>query len=95
MIFIRSRGYRCIFPLNSCLKLNSPLSALRSPLSAHRSPLAYELSPEGNHRLTAWWRHINNHHANEKSWHISVDCIIVDPRGYTGVFFNAMSDINW
>jgi hypothetical protein len=50
---------------------------------------------EGNHRLTAWWRHINNHHADEKSWHISVDCIIVDPRGYTGLFLNAMSDINW
>jgi hypothetical protein len=50
---------------------------------------------EGNHRLTAWWRHINNHHADDKSWHISVDCIIVDPRGYTGVFLNAMSDINW
>ena len=23
---------------------------------------------EGNHRLTAWWRHINNNHADEKSW---------------------------
>jgi hypothetical protein len=34
MFFIHSRGYRCIFPLISCLKLSSPLSALRSPLSA-------------------------------------------------------------
>ena len=50
---------------------------------------------EGNHRLTTWWRHINNNHANEKSWHISVDCIVVDPRECTGVFLNAMSDINW
>ena len=50
---------------------------------------------EGNHRLTAWWRYINNNHADEKSWHISVDCIIVDPRGCTGVFLNAMNDINW
>jgi hypothetical protein len=39
MIFIHSRGYRCIFPLIACLKSSSPLSALRSPL-------AYELSPE-------------------------------------------------
>ena len=49
---------------------------------------------EGNHRLTAWWRHINNNHADEKSWYVSVDCIVVDPRGCTGVFLNAMSDIN-
>jgi hypothetical protein len=50
---------------------------------------------EGNHRLTAWWRHINNNHADQKSWHVSVDCIMVDPRECTGVFLNAMSDINW
>ena len=50
---------------------------------------------EGNHRLTAWWRHINNNHADDKSWHVSVDCIVVDPRGCTGVFLNAMNDINW
>ena len=50
---------------------------------------------EGNHRLTAWWRHINNNHANEKSWHIAVDYIVVDPRRCTSVFLNAMSNINW
>jgi hypothetical protein len=33
------------FPLNSCLKLSSPLFGLCSLLSALRSPLAYELSP--------------------------------------------------
>ena len=50
---------------------------------------------EGNHRLTAWWRHINNHHPRDKDWHISVDCIVVDPRNCTAVFLNAMNDINW
>ena len=50
---------------------------------------------EGNHRLTAWWRHINNNHADEKSWHVWVDCMVVDPKGRPGVFLNAMSDINW
>ena len=50
---------------------------------------------EGNHRLTAWWRPINNNHANEKSWHISVDCIMIDPRDCTGAFLNVMSNINW
>ena len=34
---------------------------------------------EGNHRLTAWFRHINKHHSMDKDWHISVDCIVVDP----------------
>jgi hypothetical protein len=50
---------------------------------------------EGNHRLTAWSRHINKHHALDKDWHISVDCIVVDPRNYTAVFLNAMNDVNW
>ena len=50
---------------------------------------------EGNHRLTAWFRHINKHHSMDKDWHISVDCIVVDPRNCTAVFLNAMNDINW
>ena len=50
---------------------------------------------EGNHRLTAWFRHINKHHSMYKDWHISVDCIVVDPRNYTADFLNAMNDINW
>ena len=50
---------------------------------------------ERNHRLTAWWTHINNNHVDEKNWHVLVDCIMVDPKGCTGVFLNAMSDINW
>ena len=27
---------------------------------------------EVNHRLTPWWRHINNFHDNDKIWHMSV-----------------------
>lgn len=50
---------------------------------------------EGNHRLTAWLRHINKHHSMDKDWHISVDSIVVDPRNSTAVFLNAMNDINW
>lgn len=50
---------------------------------------------EGNHRLTAWWRHIDKHHGNDREWHISVDCIVVDPRTCVAVFLTAMNDINW
>jgi hypothetical protein len=50
---------------------------------------------EGNHRLTAWWRHINKHHPLDKDWHIWADCILVDPRNCTALFLNAMNDINW
>jgi hypothetical protein len=30
-----------------------------------------------------------------EDWHISVDCIVVDPKDCTTVFFNAMNDITW
>jgi len=50
---------------------------------------------EGNHRVTAWWRHIKRFHSLEKEWHISVDCIVVDARNCTALFLNAMSDVNW
>jgi hypothetical protein len=50
---------------------------------------------EGNHHLTAWLRHINKHHSMDKDWHISVDCIVVDPRNCVAVFLNTMNDINW
>ena len=50
---------------------------------------------EGNHRLTAWCRHINKHHSLNKDWHISVDCIVVDPRNCTAIILNAMNDVNW
>jgi hypothetical protein len=50
---------------------------------------------EGNHRLTAWWRHVNKFHAEDPSWHISPHCIVVDARKQTGVLLNAMNDVNW
>jgi hypothetical protein len=50
---------------------------------------------EGNHRVSAWWRHIQKYHSLDKDWHISVDYIVVDPRNFTVVFLNAMNDINW
>jgi hypothetical protein len=50
---------------------------------------------EGNHRLSAWMRHINNHHAEEPEWHIAVHCIVLDPRGQVGNLLHAMHDINW
>ena len=50
---------------------------------------------EGNHRLSAWLRHINKHHADDPSWHISVHCIVLDPRGHVGKLLHAMHDINW
>ena len=48
---------------------------------------------EGYHRLTAWWRHINNHHPLDKDWHISAECIVVDPRNCIALFLNAELDI--
>jgi hypothetical protein len=50
---------------------------------------------KGNHRLAAWLRHINNHQAEDPEWHISVHCIILDPRGQVDLLLNAMHDINW
>ena len=47
---------------------------------------------EGNHHLMAWWRHIDKHHSLDKYWHISIDCIVVDPRNCTIVYLNAMND---
>ena len=49
---------------------------------------------EGNHRLTAWWRHINKYHGSDADWHLSVDYILLDARGQNGVLLNAMNDIN-
>ena len=49
---------------------------------------------KGNHRLTAWTRHINKYHGSDADWHLSVDCIFLDARGQNGVLLNAMNDIN-
>ncbi len=50
---------------------------------------------DGNHRVTAWMRHIRNCHADEPEWHIRVHCIILDPRGQVANLLNSMSDVNW
>ena len=50
---------------------------------------------DGNHRHTAWMRHINNHHADDPEWHLTVHCIILDPRDQVGNLLNAMNDVNW
>ena len=50
---------------------------------------------EGNHRVTAWWHHVNNFHHNDEAWHISVHCIVLDPWNETGLLLDAMNDINW
>ena len=50
---------------------------------------------EGNHRVTAWWRHVNSFHRDDEAWHILVHCIVLDPRNETGVLLDAMNDINW
>ena len=50
---------------------------------------------EGNHRVTAWWRHVNNFHRDDEAWNISVHCIVLDPQNETSVLLDAMNDINW
>lgn len=50
---------------------------------------------EGNHRLTAWMREIAEFHQDDPSWHMRVDCIVLDARGKNGVLVNAMADVNW
>ncbi len=50
---------------------------------------------DGNHRVTAWTRHIKNFHADEEKWHYRVHCIMLDPRGQVALLLNAMSDVNW
>ena len=50
---------------------------------------------EGNHRVTAWKRHIETFHIDDPDWYISPDCIILDGRQHDGLLLNAMNDVNW
>ena len=50
---------------------------------------------EGNHTITAWWRHMNKFHALDSIEHIFPHCFVLDARGHAAVLLNAMSDINW
>jgi len=45
--------------------------------------------------LTAWSRHINKHLSLDKDWHISIDCIVMDPRNCTAVFLNVVVQFFW
>lgn len=49
---------------------------------------------DGNHRRIAWMNHITRLHAMERSWHITVDSIVLDTRDRIGVAMQAMHDIN-
>jgi hypothetical protein len=49
---------------------------------------------EGNHRVTAWRRHIDNVHGENKEWHYSVDCIVLESTGSGTLFLNVMHDVN-
>lgn len=49
---------------------------------------------DGNHRLLAWTSYIKKQHTLDRSWHISVDSIILDTKGRIGDVMHAMHDIN-
>jgi hypothetical protein len=49
---------------------------------------------EGNHRVTAWRRHIDKVHGKDKGWHYSVDCIVLESTGSVALLLNAMHDVN-
>jgi hypothetical protein len=49
---------------------------------------------EGNHRVTAWRRHIDKVHGKDKEWHYSVDCIVLESTGSVTLLLNVMHDVN-
>jgi len=49
---------------------------------------------DGNHHYMAWNTYINNMKADERAWHIWVDSILLETKGFSGVLMNAMNDIN-
>jgi hypothetical protein len=49
---------------------------------------------DGNHRFKAWTGYIDRLHRDDRDWHISVDSIVLDTKGKTGLLLNAMHDIN-
>ena len=50
---------------------------------------------EGNHRVTAWYRHVNRIHPDEEKWHISPMYICLNVFGRAAKIINAMNDVNW
>ena len=49
---------------------------------------------DGNHRRIAWMNHITRLYSNVQSWHYSVDTIILETKGRSGMLMNVMNDIN-
>ena len=49
---------------------------------------------DGNHRRQAWLNHIDRLHKYEDSWHFSVDSILLETNGKTGLVMQVMHNIN-
>jgi hypothetical protein len=49
---------------------------------------------EGNYQVTAWCCHIDKVHGDDKEWHYSVDCIVLESTGSVIFFLNVMYDVN-
>ena len=49
---------------------------------------------DGNHRLLAWRNFIDRVHGEDRDWHLSVECIVLNVGDSTPLLLNAMHDIN-
>jgi hypothetical protein len=49
---------------------------------------------DGNYRLQAWRSVVDKHHAEEATWHISVDSILLNPSPDIALLLTAMHDLN-
>jgi len=49
---------------------------------------------DGNHRLLAWREFIDRVHKDDRDWHLSVECIVLNVGDSTPLLLNAMHDIN-
>jgi hypothetical protein len=49
---------------------------------------------DGNHRLQAWMNHIGRLYMSHPTWHIVVDCIILETKGKIELVMQMMHDIN-
>ena len=49
---------------------------------------------DGNHRLLAWRQFIDRVHCEDRDWHLSVECIVLNVGDSAPLLLNAMHDIN-
>ena len=49
---------------------------------------------DGNHRLLAWRQFIERVHCEDRDWHLSVECIVLNVGDSAPLLLNAMHDIN-